>query len=414
MVFSAELMDDIQREFPYARTDVWGNSRVFLDNGPGAMVLKRSADAQYHVSLELSACHGYAYPECRRVEEILDTGYKAVADLLNAPSPDTIVTGQTATFLMFQISYAVGRESDNRNNIVTTYYEHLSNITPWRELADRGHVGEVRLVRLREDGMLDMDHLREIVDDKTKVISISAASNLLGSKSPLAEIGEIARDAGALYVIDGVHHMAHGHMDVQAIGCDFLVMSGYKCFTPKYSAFLYGKRELLDSMAPYSSGKNHAKARGKWQLGSSDQAKLAAIAATVEYFERLGERVAGGSAPSGGALTGRPGVLKTALDAIEMYEKDISRAVLAGIDGLPGLPDIPKVQFYGLRDPNRIDERDPTFAFSIEGISGEDVQNRLVGDFNIAIRSMDYWSMAEDFFSLNRPTGEFRALQHSR
>ena len=403
MIFDDTIIKRIGVEFPYAHTDPWGEKRVFLDNGPGTLIVKRAADAMYKASLEFSSSFGPAFPESRVVSEMQENGFQAVSDLLNAGSRDNIVLGQTATSLLFQISYALGNECTKRNNIVTTYYEHLANVNPWKELVNRGVAGELRFAHLREDGTLDMDHLRSIVDENTKVITVSAASNLLGSKSPLKEIGTIAREVGAYYVIDGVHHMAHGILDVQDIGCDFLAVSSYKCFAPKYSGFMYGKKEHLENMKPYSSGKDHAHPRGRWSWGTPDHTKLAAITAMVDYLAWLGSMVADKYEGKYTEFNGRIRMLKIAMDAIDLYEKDISRAVLTGFDDVPGLVNMENIKFYGLGDTNRLDERDPTFAFDVVGKTGQQVAERLVEDYNIAIRSILYWSMSEDFFSLNKP-----------
>jgi len=403
MVFDTVLMEEIAREFPYAHVDPWGGKRLYADNGPGTLILKRAAEAQYRASLEFSCSYGQAFPESRKVDEIQYEGYRAMSDFFNAGTTDSIIQGQTATALLFQVSNAIGNEIDKRHNIVTTYYEHLANVNPWTELVRRGRASEVRFANLHEDGTLDMEHLRSLVDENTKVITVSAASNLLGSKSPLAEIGTIAREAGAYYVVDGVHHAAHGSLDAREIGCDFMVISTYKCFAPKYTGFLYGRPELLESMRPYSAGRDHEDHREKWGWGVPDHAKLAAVTAVVDYLAWLGGRVAGRYEGRFTGCSGRTRAVKMAMDAIECYEQELSRALLEGFGDVPGLPDIPGVEFYGLKDGARLDERDPTFAFSIRGRKGSEIQRRLVDDSNIAIRSMLYWSMSEDFFGLDKP-----------
>lgn len=403
MIFDTITIDEIGKEFPFAHTDPWGSKRVFLDNGAGTLISKSSAEAQCKASYEFSTSYGPPYPESRHVDEIQYDGYQAVSDLLNAGSQDTIIMGQTATALLFQISYALGNECNKRHNIVTTYYEHLANVNPWKELVSREKISELRFAKLHEDGTLDIDHLKSLVDKNTKVITVSAASNLLGSKSPLVEIGNIARDAGAYYVVDGVHHTAHGFMDVREIGCDFLVISGYKSFAPKFTGFMYGKPEHFESLHPYSSGRNHDDLRKKWKWGTPDHSKLAALSAYVEYLERLGRRVADRYEKQFTDVNGRVRSLKIAMDAIENYEQEISHAVLTGFDNVPGLRDMPGIEFYGLCDPERLDERDPTFAFDVTGKNGGEVAERLVKEYNIALRSIDYWSMAENFFALNKP-----------
>jgi selenocysteine lyase/cysteine desulfurase len=322
---------------------------------------------------------------------------------LNAESPENILSGQTATSLMFQLSYALGKEMNGSNNIVTTYYEHLSNIDPWRELVRRGCASELRMANLRPDGTLDLDHLRSIVDGSTKVVTVSAASNLLGSKTSLAEVEKIAHDVGAYFVVDAVHHAAHGPLDVRGIGCDFLVVSAYKFFTPKYLSFMYGKRNLIESLSPYSAGKNHSALHGRWHWGSPDQAKYAALSATVDYLARIGSRVADAYKGKYTELEGRRRLVRIAMDAIDQYEKEISIALMDGVDGVPGLPNLPNVKVYGLYNSKRVEERDPTFAFSITNMSGKEAEKLLVEKYGICMRSMLYWSMAEDFFGIEYP-----------
>ena len=400
MIFDNELMEEIQNEFPRARMDAGGSRRVFLDNGAGTLVLKRSAEAQYSAALDYSANIGHSFMESRKADEFIYEGLRAVAALLNTGSPDTIVSGQTATSLLYQLSYALGKRFDKRHNIVTTFYEHLANVDPWRELERRGVVGEVRFARLHKDGTLDMEHLRSLVDEYTKVITISAASNLLGSKSPLMDIGNIAREVGAFFVVDAVHHAAHGSLDVQEIGCDFLVLSAYKFFSPKYISFMYGKKEHLESLSPYTAGKNHASIHERWQWGSPDHAKHAAMTATVEYLTWLGDRVQNHYEDRFTDYNGRVRSLKIALSTIEQYEKDLSRAMLTGFDDVPGLLDISNIRVYGLSDSERLEERDPTFAFHVENMKEEEVERRLVEEYNISIRAFESWSMAEDFFEM--------------
>ncbi len=403
MFFDDAQMAEIQREFPRAQTDPWGRRRVFLDNGTGTLVLKGAADTQHIVTAEWNANPGDSFPESRKAAEFMREGLRAVADLLNAGEPENIISGQTATSLMFQLSYALGKVMNPRNNIVITYYEHLSNVDPWRELVNRGVAGELRIAHLHPDGSLDMEHLRGLVDENTKVVSVSAASNLLGSKSPLETVCRIAREAGAYSVIDAVHHAAHGPLDVQAIGCDFLVISAYKFFTPKFIAFMYGKKHHLENLRSYVAGKDHASLHGRWHWGSPDQAKYAAAAATVDYLARLGERAAHLYEGKLTQYEGRARFLKIAMDAIEQYEQKLSLAMMNGIDNVPGLLELPNVRRWGIYDPNRLDGRDPTFAFEMTNLPGKEAERILVEEHNIAMRSMLYWSLAEDFFNIRYP-----------
>ncbi len=166
---------------------------------------------------------------------------------------------------------------------------------------------------------------------------------------------------------------------------------------------MFGKKEHLESMKTYSSGINHSPPRDKWIWGTIDHSKLAAITAVVDYLAWLGTRAGERYDRKFTGYDGRVLSLKIAMDAIEQYEKEISRSLLAGFDDVPGLVDMENIDFYGLGDINRLDERDPTFAFDVKGKPGAEVAERLVKDYNIAIRSIDYWSMSEDFFRLDKP-----------
>ena len=109
MIFDNALLEEIRNEFPRASTDAWGSKRVFLDNGAGTLVLRRSAEAQHSAALNYSANIGHSFRESRKAEEFINEGLSAVADLLNTGSQDTIVSGQTATSLLYQLSYALGK-----------------------------------------------------------------------------------------------------------------------------------------------------------------------------------------------------------------------------------------------------------------------------------------------------------------
>ncbi len=180
----------------------------------------------------------------------------------------TIISGESATSLLFSLTYAIGKELTGRENVVTTDYEHYTNLSPWLELERRELIRELRFTHLNMDeGTLDLDHLQSLVDNETKVIAVIAASNVLGTKSPLHEIRKIARAVNAYFEVDAVHHAAHGPIDVQAIDCDFLVFSGYKFFS-SHGSFLYGKEGLLEALSPYNVAPAPNSPPYKWEWGT--------------------------------------------------------------------------------------------------------------------------------------------------
>lgn len=274
MTFDKRLVKSIRAQFPLAGRDSAGRARIFFDAGAGTQVLSSSVKALAKVSIESAANTGPNYPESTRSDQFVLEGRKAIADLLNAEGPTTIVSAESATALFFKIAYAIGKETQKDQNVVSTYMEHLADASPWFEMERRGWIGEARWAGLNSDTTLNMDDLKSKIDKNTHVVAVTAAANLFGTKPPLKEIAKIAHKAGAYFVVDAVHHAPHGPIDVRDLDCDFLVLSMYKVFTPKYISFLYGKPNLLEKLKPYGVERNVTKVPDKWELGSPDPAKF--------------------------------------------------------------------------------------------------------------------------------------------
>jgi selenocysteine lyase/cysteine desulfurase len=401
-VFNEEVVNSIRARFPRAEQDASGRRRAFLDNGTGTLVLGRAAKAETHARINYSANVGGIFNESKGADEIILDGRKAVADVLNAPSPNTIISGESATNLFFSLSYAIGKELSGKENAVITNYEHYSNLSPWLELERRGLLKESRFSSLnKEDGTLDIDHVGSLIDENTQVITVSAASNVLGTKTPLDKIRKMAHDVGAYFIVDAVHHIAHGYMDVKALNCDFLVFSGYKFFSA-HGSFMYGKQDLLEDLTPYKVKPAPDHPPHNWEWGTRDQAKFAAIKGVVEHHQWLADKVKDESIDQFNQQSGRVRALKIAINAVEEYEKRISTIMLTGFEDTPGLNQMPHVKVYGLTDPERVEERDPTFSFNVKGTSNNDVVERLWSKHAIAIRAEDFYSRIHEVYE--KPT----------
>jgi len=410
MVFSKELIQEIRAEFPRVEADWRGRKRIFFDNAAGTMVLGRVARAETIARINKAAneCDCEApttvYDESRDFDELVLKGKKAVQDLLNAPSPENITIGASTTDLIFKLAYAIGKELTGKENIITTDNEHYANVAPWVELKERGLASEVRFVRInKEDGTLDIDHFKSLVDENTKVVSVTGTSNLTGTKSPLKEIGKIAREANAYFIVDGTQCTPHSPIDVQEIDCDFFVFSGYKFFTSA-GGFIYGKADLLKTLKIYGLFGHSV------PYGTLDQAKFASIDAVLEYLVWLSHQVDDTYRNSFTQYSGRARSAKVAMDAIEKYEKELSRAMLVGSDEVPGLTKMPHVKVYGITDVNRLDERDPAFAFKVHNMEDIEVARYLWEKHSVALRFGDLWNRATKVFGV--PTVIRASLVH--
>jgi len=398
-MFDQELLKKIRSEFPRAEKDFKGKQRAFFDNGTGSLVLERAAKKEHESRINYSANIGGIFDESIAALKTIEAGRQAVAAYLNAPSPDNIISGESATKLFFDVSYALGKTFNGTENIVTTELEHYANVSLWLELKRRGKVKEVRFARLKkEDGTLDLDHMQELIDSKTKVVAVTAASNMVGTKLPLEVISKYASEVDAYYAVDAVHHIPHGPIDVKKINCDFLNFSMYKLFGP-HGSFMYAKKEHIENLTPFKVKPSKNYGPFKWESGTRNQAMFAAIVGVMDHFLWLAEEI---KPKFDGLLMEYIDVkrdLKIAMHGIEKYLQGLSKAVLEGIDDIPGLLDIPNVNVYGLTDSKRLDERDPTFSFAVKGIPHTKVVERLWKEGGIAARAGNFYSYAQEVYN---------------
>ncbi len=389
MRIDSKFLTRIRKEFPSVNKDPSGRRRAFLDNGAGTLVTRRAADKEYEARLDWSANVGNVFPESEGAAETILGGRAAVADLLNAEGPGTIISGESATSLMFNISYALGREFEGDENVVTTGYEHYTNINPWVELGSNGEIKELRFAEFdTESGKLDPVKIQELVDSKTKVITVTAASNVLGTRTDLQAIGGIARDAGAYFIVDAVHHVPHELTDVREIGADFFVFSGYKVFS-RHGSFMYAKPEHIRELTPYKLLPSPKRGPEKWEWGTRDQAMFAAMTGAVDYLAWVGNPAAKRPAQPGRPRRSR---LKTAFKAIARYEEELMDTALNGKGNTPGLTDIPGLTLYGPRDIDENMGRDPTFSFRLSGYSEKALSSHLWKRYGLAVGAEDFYS----------------------
>lgn len=389
MSFDPKLLRRIRREFPTAERDPAGRKRAFLDNGAGTLVTRKSADAEARARIDWSANVGNYFPESQEAGQTILEGRRAVADFLRAEGPETIISGESCTSLLFELSYAISRDLTGKESVVVTGFEHYANINPWAELGGMGMIEQLKFAGFHmNSGYLDMEDYKQLVDKNTKVVSVAAASNVLGTRCHLAEMCKIAHEAGAYFFVDAVHHAAHGPTDVKKIGCDGLVLSGYKLFS-RHGSFMYLKPELIEKLHPYKVDSSPKHGPEKWEMGTRDQAMFAAIRGAMDYIAWLANP-SSRTPPKPGPQ--RSAKLKQAMERVEAYEKDLTRIVLDGYGKLMGLRYIRNLTLYG---PNEIDKkvgRDPTFAFKLAGYDDRELSKILWDKYGLAVGAEDYYS----------------------
>jgi cysteine desulfurase family protein (TIGR01976 family) len=361
---------------------------IFFDNPGGTQIARQSLDRINHYLLECNANHEGAFETSRRSDAILDEAHTAMADFLNAGSPDEIVFGNNMTTLTLHLSRSLAGRLGPGDEILVTRLDHDANISPWLLVAeDRGC--KVTWIDFDvEDGTLKLDEFEKAFSGKPKLAAFGYASNALGTVNPVKKIIEMAHSAGTLTYVDAVQYAPHGPIDVQALGADFLVCSSYKFFGP-HAGILYGRRELLEELKAYKVRPATDAIPGKWETGTQNHEGIAGVLGAVEYFERLGKTY--GREQEEGlrelGYTGRRMDLKKGLSAVRAYEYELSRTLLRTLTGIPGL------RLYGLSDERRLEERVPTFSFTLEGKHPRVVAEALATE-NIYVWDGNYYALA--------------------
>ncbi len=396
MGFDPAWLARIRRQFPASAKDATGHPRAFLDNGAGTLVCRAAAHREARARIEWSANTGNVFPESQGAERTIEAGREAVSDFLNADGPHAILSGESATSLLFSLSYALGHTCAGEENVVLTEYEHYANVSPWEELARTGKIREVRFAKFDSESFaLDVDDLASRVNAKTKVVAVAAASNFLGTRSPLQEIARIAHEAGALFVVDAVHHVCHGPTDVRAVGADALVFSGYKLFS-RHGSFLYLRPDLVEDLRPYKVDPSPMHGPEKWEWGTRDQAMFAAISGAIDYLASLDGTGKDGPKPG----PQRRAHLRRAMGMIDAYETGLSRLLLEGTGHYPGFLEIPGVTLYGPREIPRHLGRDPTFTFKLSGYEDPALSRILYERYGLAVGAEDYFSRVPRMYGM--------------
>ena len=375
-------LDRIRQQFPALSRPV-----IYLDNPGGTQIARHSLERIQKYLVETNANHGGNFPTSRASDAVIDQARAAAADFLNAARPEEIVLGPNMTSLTFRISRAMGAMFQPGETLIVTRLDHDANVTPWTRLA------EDRQLRIRTvdfdpaAGMLDLDDLKNALDEGARLVAVGYASNALGTVNPVRTIVDMAHAAGALVYVDAVQYAPHGPIDVQRLGCDFLVCSAYKFFGP-HVGVLYGRYDLLESLRAYRVRPAPADAPGKFETGTNNFEGIAGLLGALEYLEWVGTEFGGDfNDLYAGEYTGRRLTFKQAMSAIRSYEQELSHKMLNCFQSIPGL------RLYGPADARHLENRVPTFSFTLPDHTPAAVASSL-GE-----RQMNVWN--GNFYALS-------------
>ncbi len=340
-------------------------STAYLD-GPGGSqvpesVIAATVDCLRHRNANLDG----AFASSVAATEIVVAGRRAAADLVGG-APTEIAFGPNMSTLNFQLAHAIARTLEPGDEIVITSLDHDANISPWLQIA-ADHDLQIRQLPLRDpDLVIDPTDLDALLSPRTRVVAFTLASNAVGTIPPARQIADRAHDAGAIAWADAVHYAPHRRIDVAALGVDVLLCSPYKFFGP-HLGLAWARRELLETWIPDRVRPAELDPPGhRFELGTQSHEAIAGFVACVDYLASLG---------SGSERRAR---LDSAFARIQAHEEALARQFLTGVADVPG------ARLHGIADPERAEERTPTFCVSLDGHEPRAVAERLAErDINV-------------------------------
>ena len=283
-------VDRVRREFPALSQSRNGRPRIFMDNPAGTQLPRPVIDAISNALVEAASNYGGFFANSRNAEAIYARAHDAMADFVNAHSSNEIVVAQSMTSLTLHMSRSLGRIFAPGDEIIVTRMDHEGDVSPWLLLAEDLDLVIKWLPFNVDTWKIEPEDLQALLGPRTRLLALNYASNLTGSINDVAALATLARSAGAMTYVDAVQLAPHQCIDVQALGCDFLVCSSYKFFGP-HLGVLWGRRQLLDELPAYKVRCASDASPEKWETGTPQTELLAGLAACVDYYDWLGGQV---------------------------------------------------------------------------------------------------------------------------
>lgn len=377
MTSPASVLDlaAIRADFPILGETLNGQPLIYLDSGATAQKPRVVLDAEIDfLTRNNSAVHRGAHTLAAEATELFEDARATVAGFVGA-APDDLVWTSGATAAINLVAYAIGNATAGRgapasarfalapgDEIVVTEAEHHANLIPWQELAARtGAV--IRAIRVHDDATLDLAHAASVISERTRIVAFTHVSNVSGIVSPVAELVALAREVGALTVLDACQSAPHLPVDFAELGVDLAAFSGHKLLGPYGIGALYGRSEILEALPPFLTGGSmitdvtidsaeYLPAPLKFEAGTQPVSQAVGLAAAVRYLEGLD------------------------MGAVHAREQDLGNRMIAGLREIPGvrvLGDAEGVDRVGLA------------SFDVTGVHAHDV-GQFLDARGIAVR----------------------------
>jgi cysteine desulfurase/selenocysteine lyase len=315
----------VRADFPILSERPYGKRLIYLDSAATAQKPHAVIDAVGRYYSEANAnVNRASHFLAAKATDAYETARSTVSCFINAPSVEEIVFTRGTTESINLVAQTFGRANLREGDeIVLSQMEHHANLVPWQLVAqERGAI--LKFVPIDERGDLCLDRLREMVGERTKIVSITHVSNVLGTINPVAEIVRLAHEAGAAVMLDGAQAVPHMSVDVSGLDCDFYTFSGHKLYGPTGIGVLYGKANLLDKMPPYQAGgdmitsvsfdsSSFKTGAHKFEAGTPNIAGAIGLAAAIDYLNSIG------------------------MDTVKAWDAQLLEHATELLSGLPGL-----------------------------------------------------------------------------
>ena len=347
----------VRKDFPLLeRTTSKGKPITYLDSAATSQKPRQVLDAVREFDEHYNSnVHRGVYELAEQATDRYEGARSKIASFIGASGPETIVFNRGTTESVNLVAYAWGRKFlGEGDEILISELEHHSNIVPW-QLAARATGAALKYIPVTDEGRVEIEAVEAAINDRTKLVALTGQSNVLGVMPPLEEIGRLAHAAGARFLVDGAQLVPHAPVDVQAIGCDFLTISGHKMLGPTASGGLYATTEVMEEMDVFLGGgemieevlKDEATYKPppyKFEAGTPNISQEVGLGAAVDYLEALG------------------------MEAVHAHEVELTAYALERLDELGG------VRVFG---PTDATERGGAISFWVEGSHPHDVATIL-------------------------------------
>ena len=354
----------VRESFPILSRTVYGKPLVYLDNGATTQKPLCVLDAMREEYLNVNAnVHRGVHWMSQQATDLHEAARETVRKFINARSTTEIVftRGTTESLNLVASSFVEGCMKEGDEVIVSTM-EHHSNIVPWQLQEQRKGI-VLKVIPMTDEGELLLEEYEKLFTDRTKLVSVTQVSNVLGTINPVKEMIRIAHEHGVPVVVDGAQSVPHFAVDVQDLDCDFLAFSGHKVYGPTGVGVLYGKEEWLDRLPPYQGGGEMIE-RVSFEKTTFERPPLKFEAGTPDYIA------------THGLATALDYVTSLGMDNILAHEQDLTRYALQQLREIGGM------HIYGHRN----DSGDAVISFNVGDIHHMDL-GTLLDQLGIAVRT---------------------------